>query len=297
MKAAVIGGDKRMLFAAKEFLSEGFDVSIAGFDRLLSLCDIRVTDIDTACAWADIVILPVRPMQGDLLNAPFCDDPCPISQLMDKVGDKPVFTGCGEVIRRYAAGDVFDYSRQADFVYRNAWLTAEGAVGILINDYEGSVSGTWILVTGYGRIGKLLSNILRDLGADVTVAARKDSDRALAVQNRLTAVRFDEIDYERYPVIFNTVPALIADAKAVDSMRGDVFIVDLASMPGGIDFGRAKQRGLSCIHALSLPGKTAPLAAGRVIKDTIMDIIRSHYEAPKGADSMPSQRQFAVSSS
>ena len=64
MKAAVIGGDKRMLFAAKEFLSEGFDVSIAGFDRLLSLCDIRVTDIDTACAWADIVILPVRPVQG-----------------------------------------------------------------------------------------------------------------------------------------------------------------------------------------------------------------------------------------
>ena len=46
MKAAVIGGDKRMLFAAKEFLSEGFDVSIAGFDRLLSMCDIRVTDID-----------------------------------------------------------------------------------------------------------------------------------------------------------------------------------------------------------------------------------------------------------
>ncbi len=268
MKAAVIGGDKRMLFAAKEFLSEGFDVSIAGFDRLLSLCDIRVTDIDTACAWADIVILPVRPVQGDLLNAPFCDDPYPISQLMDKLGDKPVFTGCGVVIRRYAAGDVFDYSRQADFVYRNAWLTAEGAVGILINDYEGSVSGTGILVTGYGRIGKLLSNILRDLGADVTVAARKDSDRALAVQNRLTAVRFDEIDYERYPVIFNTVPALIAD---------------------GIDFGRAKQRGLTCIHALSLPGKTAPLAAGRIIKDTIMDIIRSHYEAPKGADSMPLQ--------
>jgi len=273
MKAAVIGGDKRMLFTAKELLNDGFEVCIAGFDHLLSLCDILVADIETAAAWADMIILPVRPMKGDLLTAPFSDDPVKISDLMRLIGNKPVFTGSGDLIRQFAHGAVYDYTVRDEFVIRNAGLTAEGALGILLNDYEGSVFGTDFFVMGYGRIGKLLSRDLFALGANVTIAARKASDRSMAEQCGINAVNYPDIDFGAYDVIFNTVPALIADSKAVDSMREDVFLVDLASAPGGVDHIRARERGLTCIHALSLPGKTAPLAAGRIIKDTVLNIL------------------------
>ena len=263
-----------MLFAAKEFLNVGHEVCIAGFDSLLSLCDIRVTDVPTAAAWADIVVLPVRPLKDGYLNAPYSSIKIPAAALMAYIGDTPVFTGCGDALEPYAAGSVHDYTLSEMFTYRNAQLTAEGAVGILLNDYEGSVYGSKILVTGYGRIGKLLSAMLRSLGADVTVAARRESDRALAVLSGMKAADYEQIDYGRYDVVFNTVPAFVLDSKVIDQLREDVFIVDLASAPGGVDFRRAGERGLSVIHALSLPGRTAPHAAGRIIRDTVLKSIR-----------------------
>lgn len=273
LKIAVIGGDKRMLFAAKELLNDSHKVCIAGFDSLLSLCDIRITDIVTAVSWADMIILPVMPVKGGYLNAPYTSDKVRIGELLRLTGEKPVFSGSAQLLLPYKHHTLYDYSAREDFTYRNAELTAEGALSLILSDYEGSVCGSNILVTGYGRIGKLLSDMLYHIGAAVNVAARKDADRALIALKGMRAADFPDIDYGAYDIIFNTVPAPVIGAKAIDSMREDVFIVDLASLPGGVDFNRAGERGLSCIHALSLPGSTAPLAAGRIIKDTIMTIL------------------------
>ena len=46
-------------------------------------------------------------------------------------------------------------------------------------------------------------------------------------------------------------------------------ILDLASQPGGTDFGCAKALGLTAIHALALPGKVAPVTAGTAIKEAL----------------------------
>ena len=273
MKVAVIGGDKRMLFAAKAFSADGYEVSIAGFDRLVSLCDIRIADAETVCEWADIIVLPVRPVADGHIAMPFSDIRITVPELMSMIGEKPVFSGCASLLKPYAQGEVYDYAVREDFTVKNAELTAEGAVGILLNDYEGAVFGTDILVTGYGRIGKILSAYLRRMGAHVTAAARKDSDRAMIGINGMTALDYPDIDWGRYPVIINTVPFMVLDAPAVDAMDDDVYIIDLASAPGGVDFDKAQGRGLSCMHALSLPGKTAPLAAGRIIRDTVIKIM------------------------
>ena len=90
----------------------------------------------------------------------------------------------------------------------------------------------------------------------------------------MTAADYPEINWRRYQVIVNTVPVEVIDRDAVAQMREDVFIIDLASVPGGVDVSAAKDRELTCIHALALPGKTAPLTAGIIIKDTIMNILK-----------------------
>ena len=273
MKIAVIGGDKRMLFAARAFADLGHEVYLAGFDHLVSLCEIRVCTVEEAVQNSDIVVLPVRPAADGNLNAPFSALKINLSALAELTGERAVFSGCAERIAPYFCGAVYDYTAREDFAFYNAELTAEAAVGLMISEYEGSVSGTEVLVTGYGRIGKLLSAQLSAMGAKVTAAARKPSDRMLAMENGLAAVDYPEIDYGRYRVIYNTVPAPVLGEGAVDSMREDVFIFDLASAPGGVDDRRVEERGLSCIHALSLPGKTSPLAAGIIIRDTILKIL------------------------
>ena len=274
MKISVIGGDKRMLFAAKTFFDSGHDVAVAGFDELVSLCGIRVMSVEDAVAFGEITVLPVRPVKDGLLSAPFSKRTIGLPELMSMIGDKPVFSGCAELLEPYAQGGVFDYAARESFTYRNAELTAEGALSIVLGEYEGAVFGSRCLVIGFGRIGKLLSRYLRALGADVTAAARKESDRALASLTGLNAERISDIRCEEYEIIINTVPAPVVGKSELYRMRDDVFIIDLASAPGGVDFTAARERGLTCIHALSLPGKTAPSAAGRIIKDTIIEILK-----------------------
>lgn len=274
MKVAIFGGDKRMLFAARAFMNEGHEVFVAGFDNLMSLCEIQVCGIAQAAERCDIAVLPVRPITDGCLNMPFSEEKTQIPELMKMIGEKPVFSGCADQIQPYVSGKVSDYAAREDFLWRNAELTAEGAIGLLMDGYEGAVFGTDILVTGYGRIGKCLSSYLKAMGANVTVAARKLSDRAMIALSGIQAVDYPETDCSAYQVIFNTVPALVLDESAIDRMREDVYIIDLASKPGGVDFQRAEERNLTCIHALSLPGKTAPLAAGTIIKETILKMMK-----------------------
>ena len=51
------------------------------------------------------------------------------------------------------------------------------------------------------------------------------------------------------------------------------FLLDLASAPGGFDHDWARAHGYHVIWALSLPGKTAPVTAGRIIGETIRQML------------------------
>ncbi len=273
MKITVFGGDKRMLFAAKAFADRGHEVLLTGFDSLVSLCEIRVCTVHQAADECDVAVLPVRPVADGNLFAPYSQHPIRMRGLMALLGNKPVFCGSSQMIKPYYTGDIYDYTDDEIFTLRNAELTAEGAVELILREYEGAVCGSRILVTGYGRIGKVLSRYLSMMGADMTVAARKAFDRDQISAKGMTAADYPELDFSRYQVIVNTVPAEVIDKEAMAKMREDVFIIDLASMPGGVDFSAARDRELTCMHALSLPGKTAPLTAGIIIKDTIMNLL------------------------
>lgn len=274
MRAAILGGDKRMLYAAKAFSDDGFDVSISGFDRLCSMCDIEILNAPEAVLKADILVLPVRPCDGESLNAPSCAEKIKLSELSSLSGSKPIFTGCSDRMKEYFSGNIYDYSKREDFAVRNAVLTAEGALELLMREYERSIFASRALVLGYGRIGKVLSRYLRSLGADVTVAARKSSARIWAEIDGMKTLDYSFKELKEFHIIFNTVPSPVLGAAIIDTLDDDAFIIDLASLPGGVDFHRAKGRGLSCIHALGLPGKCAPMAAGKIIEETICNIIK-----------------------
>ena len=52
-------------------------------------------------------------------------------------------------------------------------------------------------------------------------------------------------------------------------MKEDSVLIDLASLPGGVDFESARRLKKNVISALSLPGKVAPMTAGKLIKTAI----------------------------
>jgi dipicolinate synthase subunit A len=177
---------------------------------------------------------------------------------------------------------VIDYFESETLQIKNATPTAEGAIYLAMQNMQKTLCGSRVAVVGYGRIGKMLSHLLEKMGASVTVAARNLRQLAEASSFGNDILRISSsyalgglgplCNEGEYDAIFNTVPARLFDKEVIEMLPKDVLLIDLASVPGGVDFAAAKERGINAIWALSLPGKYAPETAGNIIADTLDEL-------------------------
>ncbi|MCH5303608.1 MAG: hypothetical protein J1E41_01980 [Ruminococcus sp.] len=273
---ALIGGDKRQLFCAKALSDYGYRVMLAGFDSLESYGKLELVDLDTALSAGDVFILPITGVKGDVIPCNFSEKEIKIdNKLLIKLSDKPVFMGRANSLSGINA---FDLLKREDFAVKNALPTAEGAVGVALKSYEGTIFGAKILVIGYGRIGKILSKMLKALGADVTVATRSSVNSAYINCDGNKAINTCELNsISEYDIVFNTADALVIDKNILENSDFDTLIIDLSSYPGGVDFDVADKLGYTAFLASALPGKYSPLSAGKIIADTVLTIIKEEY--------------------
>lgn len=280
----IIGGDKRQLFLAKAIYDSGYAVMLGGFDRLQSTGALVLGDIKAVAAKCDVLILPVPSVRADgSINTPFSDE-CTVldDELIGILIKKPVFIAMKDKFLKaypqFEKAEIFDYAAKDEFAILNALPTAEGAVEVAMNKFEGTIAGSRCLITGYGRIGKVLAEMLKNLKAEVTVSARKPSDMAFA-----QAFGYDEIntnkmsDVRNFDLVFNTVPSMIFNRELLLNTDKNTIIIDLASLPGGVDFEAAHILGIDAVRALALPGKCAPKTAGEIIKKTVFNTIEEVY--------------------
>ncbi len=280
----IIGGDKRQLFLAKAIYDSGYAVMLGGFDRLRSTGNLVLGDIKAVAAKCDVLILPVPSVRADgSINTPFSDE-CTVldDELIGILIKKPVFIAMKDKFLKaypqFEKAEIFDYAAKDEFAILNALPTAEGAVEVAMNKFEGTIAGSRCLITGYGRIGKVLAEMLKNLKAEVTVSARKPSDMAFA-----QAFGYDEIntnkmsDVRNFDLVFNTVPSMIFNRELLLNTDKNTIIIDLASLPGGVDFEAAHILGIDAVRALALPGKCAPKTAGEIIKKTVFNTIEEVY--------------------
>ena len=153
------------------------------------------------------------------------------------------------------------------YLAENAAITADCAIRIVGNNLPVVFDGCPILVIGWGRIGKCLAFKLKAMGADVTVAARKETDRA-AAQSLGFLVRDTaklNLGLSHYRVIFNTVPSPVLDATQTGLCRCDCIKIDLASKQGIFDD--------AVIWARGLPNREAPQSSGVLIARSVLRII------------------------
>lgn len=272
---SVIGGDKRSYYLAKALVKDGYKVVYTGFENLSDSC----VTLDEALK-GDILIFPVIPFSdGSKILTPFSDKEYDLKNKGSLLAGKTIFAGKTEMLLKvFPALDkskVYSYSDREIFSVKNAFPTAEGAIAEAVINSDKTLNGSKILVCGYGRIGKVLSEMLRGIGAEVTVSARKSSDLAwIKLNGHESAVTGEFPEIGKYDYIFNTVPALVFDKEKLSKMKSDVLFIDLASKPGGVDFKSAKNLGVKAIHALALPGKYSPRSAGEIIESTIISILK-----------------------
>ena len=238
---AILGGDRRQYHLAAQLMAAGFSVACY---QVPDLPDTHAS-LHDALAQAEAVLLPVPALR-----------------------DAAHIKSPGHV--------QYDYMRDEPLAVQNAALTAEAAVALALGAMPTGLSGSRILVVGFGRIGKCLARKLQSLGAAVTVASRKAEDRAwcaaLGYRPEQTHAYAHGLTYD---CVLNTVPAPVFTEAQLATLRCP--LVDLASAPGGLppacDPPKLYQR------APGLPGRFAPERAARILKETTLRILSEEQEA------------------
>lgn len=265
----IAGGDLRMLYAAQR-LRKKYDVRFAGFRKEKlppDVKDIVETSGETADSCgnavesADILLLP--PVTADAqgkIPAPYGAVPiepeAALSQL--RSGGLVLIGNDKGIVRKLCAErdcGCKGYINSSILAQANAVPTAEGALKVALEETGRTIWGSRVLVTGCGRIGTLLADRLRGMGAHVTAAARKECDRVRmeTMGIRSTALPLEKEDLSGYDLIFNTVPAEIFSEKHLRSLRNDCPLIELASVPGGAEENAVKRSGCRYIWASGLP--------------------------------------------
>lgn len=171
--------------------------------------------------------------------------------------------------------EVLDFLEGDNVAILNAIPTAEGALQTAIEQSVKTIFNSKCLVLGYGRCGKVLSNMLKGIGASVDVSYRKDVDNAYIVAYGLNPVNLYEMkNIEKYDFIFNTIPYKIIDEQFLKNVREDVVIIDLAQAPGGVDYEISRKLKINAIYCPSLPARVAPYTAGKILKDVLIKYIK-----------------------
>ena len=274
MLFAMLGGDARSVRLAELLRADGHALRPFALENALPDCAASAAEAVTG---ADCVLLPLPCERDGALFAPLSALCLPLPELLTAAAPgTPVFAGkAPEALRaacRKSGLPLTDWLHREDFALRNAALTAEGALSLLLQG-EGALRGSRVLLCGFGRIGRFLAEMLRPLGADVTVAARRPEERALAELMGCRALRFSELAAASgWDAVVNTVPAPVLGAPELAAF-GDARLLELASPPYGFDLAAAEALGRHVERCGGLPGKCAPSAAAAALRDTIYSVL------------------------
>jgi dipicolinate synthase subunit A len=253
----IIGGDQRQTFLAKSLIKDKHNVMV--FNQLS-----KKTEIFKLLE-NEILVLPF-PISRDGICIQQTD--IKINDILKLIKNKKIFCGIKKSIKNVNWNniEVIDYSENEDFVIFNASLTAEGIIKILYNKIERCFRGSNCLITGFGRIGKILTRNLVSLGSKVNVLIHSADDKAwISIFGANPIIFKNEIKYD---FIVNTAPELIFDKNILPKVKTK-YILDVASMPGGVDLSSAKNLEIKAEQILGIPGKFFPEDSAEIIKQEI----------------------------
>lgn len=248
-----------MLFAKSRLEKEGFSVETFG------LIENDNGDIYNA----DAVVLPV-PVSRDKvnINCQLTGRTIPIG-ILDGIGQNTKIFGGGKLnLYNYT-----DYLSLDEYAVKNNVLTAEGAIASAISSTDFPLWKSDILVIGYGRLGKILTDRLSGFCPHLTVSARKNRDFAFIEAIGADYIKTSEIKNARkhFDMVFNTVDIKL-DEDTAKQLSGAYFF-DLSSS-GGFLGDTIQHYDIKYSKLPSVPAKTAPAAAGKIIAETVIELLR-----------------------
>lgn len=278
-KISIIGGDLRIVKLSEMLIEEGVEVFSYGLEKSEIVDLNKCNSLEETVEKTNTVLGPIPfSSNGKTINTPFSDKKILVEEFLNCISGKTLIAGAvkSEIYDICSEKNikVIDILKREELAVLNAVSTAEGTIKIAIEETLKNLHGSNILVMGFGRVGKILSNMLKGLGAKVACEARKNSDLAWIKAYGYEPIPISNLkeNLSRFDVIINTIPYIILDKENLENVNKEALVIDLASNPGGVDREAIKQMQIKFIWALSLPGKVAPVTSAEFIKETLYNI-------------------------
>ncbi len=256
-----LGGDARMKWAARTVEEQGFCVHTHGVPE---------GESQPLPSFFPRLVLPFPSFSKGMINS---QTAIPVAELLSRLrpGSRVYGAMLGDFAQEAEArgAEVIDLYDSEPLTTKNAIPTAEAAIALAVLHSPITLHGSACLVIGAGRIGKVISVLLRNLGAKVTLAARKDADYAFATKEGLRSEQTGLYSHglQDYDYIFNTVPAPVLSEAQLREVKPECLLMELASKAGfAPDHGT-----LRVLQAPGLPGKYSPKTAGILYGNSILE--------------------------
>lgn len=265
MRITVFGLDKRFGYAARTLTERGF----------------QTVRYEPESDLSGVLLLPLPASRGGDTVTGY-----PAVRLSDLLEGKPRAIVGGNLsgsfisAARRAGIAVRDYMNVEAFVLKNASLTAEAALGILLSDSPAAPRENPTAILGFGRIGKFLCRGLLSLGCPVTVFARDPRERVMATligaRAKDTALLAGAGALRGFRTLVNTVPARLLSREALGDLPAGSLVLELASGDGNLPLS-LPDRGAVFRRENGLPGRVFPESAGIALGETVCGLLRELF--------------------
>jgi dipicolinate synthase subunit A len=286
MKILFLGGDKRQLEIIKSLYKKGNEIHLVGYNNIeLPGCMIRKNVNNLKMIEYNVVIFPISGVKRDLSVVTDFDDAkitLPSDLLINTRDDVIILTG---VMTDELRAMLNMTPRRAvilmddnDIKKENSIPTVEGIIGDLVYNTDYTINGSYILVLGYGNVGKLLVSKLQCLDANVTVGVINKEDFDSLKEHNIPGFYTNNAEVMKSvikdnEIIINTVPNILLSKEYLELVRKESYILDISSYPHGVDFKAANELHLKNKLFLSIPSVVAPKTAGLILTKKIDSIL------------------------
>lgn len=266
-KFLILGGDLRSIKLAEMLADDGNKVYSYAEETSEEILDNnsieKCNSLKEGIDKSQIIVAPIPfSSNGETINTPFSKEKIRIEDLLKQHKSKMIVAGnINPVIKekldtKYL--EVIDIMKREELAILNTIATAEGTIKVAIENTDEILQGRKVLILGFGRVAKIVASKFSMLSAKVTCSARKISDLAWIKAYGYDALNINDMIYnlKDFDIIINTVPEVIISERELKHMDPNVLLIDLASVPGGIDNKKAIGMGLKFVWALALPRKS-----------------------------------------
>ena len=285
---SIIGGDSRIvslveLLALDNYKVYTYGLEKAEFQNIEALKNIiQCKTLKETLSKSKKVIGPI-PMgieEDNTIKMKYSDEKITLENLSNEFSNHIFIFGKSNeqikniLLQKDKTTKLIDILEIEEFTILNIIPTVEGAIQVAMEETKRTLHGSNALILGFGRIGKLLSKSLVGLGVNVSCEARKNEDLAWIKAYGYNEIHLKDLKNEigKFDIIFNTIPTEIINQEILEKVKQEALIIELASLPGGIDRKAASEKGIKVVEALALPGKVAPETVAQYIYNVMMNL-------------------------